>query len=86
MALLDSVAPLVKPDGVLVYAVCSIEPEEGEAVIEYFLDRYENFRLENQASINPGIDMSLFSHDGILRTYPHRHSMDGFFAARFRRI
>ncbi len=86
MALMDNVAPLVKPDGVLVYAVCSIEPEEGEAVIEYFLDRHEDFRLENPAAINPGIDMSLFSHDGILRTYPHRHNMDGFFAARFRRI
>jgi len=85
-ALLDSVVPLVKPNGVLVYAVCSNEPEEGKAVIEYFLERHKDFRKDAPVSISPGVDIPLFSHDGILNTYPHRHNMDGFFAARFRRI
>ncbi len=85
-ALLDKMAPLVKPGGILVYAVCSTEPDEGQAVIEYFLERHDNFRLDAPAETNPGTDTPLFAHGGILKTYPHRHNMDGFFAARFRRI
>ena len=34
--LLENLSPLVKPSGILVYAVCSMEPEENEAVVESF--------------------------------------------------
>ena len=85
-ALLDKMAPLVKPGGILVYAVCSTEQDEGQAVIEYFRERQDNFRLDAPAETNPGTDTPLFAHGGILKTYPHRHNMDAFFAARFRRI
>ncbi|MCA9571846.1 MAG: hypothetical protein KC656_28610, partial [Myxococcales bacterium] len=43
--LLRNVSTLVKPGGVLVYAVCSPEPEEGEGVVRPFLEE-GGFRLE----------------------------------------
>jgi 16S rRNA (cytosine967-C5)-methyltransferase len=85
-ALLNKMAPLVKPGGILVYAVCSNEPEEGQKVIEYFLERHADFRLDVSAETSPCTETPSFGHGGILKTYPHRHNMDGFFAARFRRI
>lgn len=85
-ALLDSMTPLVKPGGILVYAVCSTEPEEGQAVVEYFLERHVDFRLDVPSETSPCTENPSFGHNGILKTYPHRHNMDGFFAARFRRI
>ncbi len=43
--LLKRLAPLVKPSGVLVYAVCSMEPEENEAVVQAFLHDHPEFSL-----------------------------------------
>ena len=37
--LIDHAATLVRPGGTLVYAVCSLEPEEGEGVVNAFLER-----------------------------------------------
>ena len=86
IALLDSIVPLVKHGGILLYSVCSNEPEECEAVVDHFLERHEDFRLASPPPVNPGEDTYSFGHDGMLKTFPHRHNMDGFFAARFRRI
>src|SRR6185436_15647536 len=44
--LLASAAAMVKPGGRLVYAVCSLQPEEGPAPIARFLDTNERFALE----------------------------------------
>jgi RimJ/RimL family protein N-acetyltransferase len=43
-AMLDKAAAMVKPGGRLVYATCSLEPEEGEAQADAFLARHGNFR------------------------------------------
>lgn len=43
--LLEQAAKLVKPSGSLVYAVCSLEPEEGEAVIDDFLSTHPEFEI-----------------------------------------
>jgi 16S rRNA (cytosine967-C5)-methyltransferase len=43
---LDNLAPLVAASGILVYAVCSTEPEENEAVINDFLSRHPEFEIE----------------------------------------
>jgi 16S rRNA (cytosine967-C5)-methyltransferase len=42
-ALLDGVAPVVRPGGLLVYSTCSLEPEENEAQVEAFLSRTRRF-------------------------------------------
>lgn len=78
-ALLDSVAGLVAPGGVLVYVVCSILEEEGPARVARFITRHPEFVSAPPAAafLRPFLDES-----GALRTWPHRHGGDGFFAAR----
>jgi 16S rRNA (cytosine967-C5)-methyltransferase len=44
--LLERAAPLLRPDGSLVYSTCSSEPEENEQVVEAFLSGHPGFRLE----------------------------------------
>ena len=83
---LNNLAPLVKPGGILVYAVCSMEPEENENVIHRFLNKNKSFvqvTIESE-SIN---DLpSVVDTDNCLRTFPHRHNMDGFFAVCLKRL
>ncbi len=80
--LLASVAQVLAPGGVLVYAVCSILPEEGEQPVERFLAAHPGFELERPKE--PALQPYL-TPDGALRTWPHLHGADGFFAARLRR-
>ncbi len=85
IAFLDQVSQFVKPSGVLVYAVCSMEPEENEAVAAAFLRDHPAFSVENNPAGLPPQIRSLMNPEGHLRTFPHLHDMDGFFAVRFRR-
>jgi 16S rRNA (cytosine967-C5)-methyltransferase len=82
---LDQVSQCVKPSGVLVYAVCSTEPEENEAVTAAFLRDHPLFSVEKNPAGLPQQIRSLMNSEGHLRTFPHLHDMDGFFAVRFRR-
>jgi 16S rRNA (cytosine967-C5)-methyltransferase len=77
---------MVAPGGVLVFAVCSLEPEEGPEQIAYFLRRHAEFR---RAAIRPDELFDLaecVSPEGDLRTLPchlaEQGGMDGFYAAR----
>jgi 16S rRNA (cytosine967-C5)-methyltransferase len=75
--LLHAVAPLLRKGGRLVYSVCSIEPEEGETVIQDFLKTSGEFRIiEADRKF-----IATFMKNGFFRTFPHRHAMDGFFGA-----
>ena len=71
-----------RPGGVLVYSVCSFEPEETTEVVEDFLDQNPQFVLESATGLLP--DEVLDEH-GFMRLTPHVHGCDGAFAARFRR-
>jgi 16S rRNA (cytosine967-C5)-methyltransferase len=83
---LDHLAPLVNKEGVLVFAVCSMEPEENTGVIETFLKNHPNFAITGPRTIEEKTVVPFLDPDGFLRTFPHIHHMDGFFAARFKRI
>jgi len=85
-AILNDVSLCVKPKGVLVYGVCSLEPEEGERVIEKFLKERPLFRLESVKSYLPIDRGELVDENGFLKIYPHRHHMDGMFACRMVRM
>lgn len=74
-------ARLVRAGGVLVYSVCSIEPDEGMRVVERLLKEQPGLALEDAAGFVP----AAVSDGGVLQTLPHRHGMDGAFAARIRR-
>lgn len=77
--LLTLAAARVRPGGVLVYAVCTITAEEGPTQLARFLAGQPAFALDAPALPAPLVV------DGALRTWPHRHRADGFFAARLRR-
>ena len=86
--LLDAAADMTAPGGTLVYAVCSLEPEESVEQIESFLERRNDF-CRAPITGNEIFDAAFVSPQGDLRTFPHYWSekggMDGFFAARLRR-
>jgi 16S rRNA (cytosine967-C5)-methyltransferase len=79
--LLDRTAEVVAPGGLLIYATCSLEPEENERQVDRFLRRHPEFAREPNATFPP----ALLSSDGDLMILPPRHAMDGAFAARLRR-
>ena len=86
--MLAAAAHGVRPGGTLVYATCSSEPEENEAVTDAFLGDHPGFVLEDpraaDAALPTGVAACLDDR-GCLRTLPHRHSLEAFFAARLRR-
>jgi 16S rRNA (cytosine967-C5)-methyltransferase len=79
---LDHLAPLVKTGGVLLFSVCSMEPEENEGVTTRFLKNHPNFAISNPQTIEEKSVLPFLDPHGFLRTTPHNHQMDGFFAAR----
>ena len=88
-AILQSAARMVKSGGRLVYATCSVLPQENEAIAAAFAAANPDFvalpagevltglKVENAPSLCAG------GEDGqlYLRLWPHRHATDGFFAA-----
>jgi 16S rRNA (cytosine967-C5)-methyltransferase len=82
---LENLADLLKPSGILVYAVCSTEPEENEDVIKEFLIKHSDFAIDNALHI-PECVRPLINSEGFVKTYPHMNNMDGFFSVRLKRI
>ena len=80
--ILRAAARLVRPGGRLVYATCSLLPEENQAIVDDFLANDPSFVLLNAKDIlaRSGIDVADQSND-CLQLWPHHHRTDGFFAA-----
>lgn len=85
LAMLTNAAKHLRPDGRLVYAVCSVEPEENEGVIESFLQKHPDFVIYAPDISSTANTQNLMTSKGFLRTLPHQHQMDGFFAAALKR-
>ncbi len=81
--MLNCAANLVKPGGILVYAVCSCEKEENENVIDNFLKKRKDFSIDKDFKSDRF--KQFINREGYLKTYPHINNMDGFFAARLKR-
>jgi 16S rRNA (cytosine967-C5)-methyltransferase len=64
-----------------VYSTCSLEPEENELQVEWFLQEHTEFTREP----GPVAAQSLLSSQGDLSILPQLHGMDGAYAARLRR-
>lgn len=88
--LLENAAKLLKPGGVMVYSTCSIEPEENEELIKWFLETHTDFQTD---SLMPFVsdelqvkwqkqDKDLNLQGGQLQLLPSRHNLSGFFVAR----
>jgi len=84
--LLASLAPLVRRGGCLVYGVCSLEPEEGERVVEDFLKNRTDFVIDCSSAGLAEMDARLVDGSGVFRSLPHKHDMDGFFAVRLKKV
>jgi 16S rRNA (cytosine967-C5)-methyltransferase len=75
--ILTVAAGLAKPGGRLVYATCSLEPEENDEVVRAFLDAHPDWRVEAPADFPVAPDAG-----GVIRCLPHVHGTDGFTAVR----
>ena len=87
--MLVQAARVVAPGGVLVYATCSSEPDENDAVADAFLADHSAFAAADAPpSLASGVEGglgALLAADGRLRTSPVAHGLEAFFAAAFRR-
>lgn len=87
-ALLDRALGLIRPGGRLVFATCSLLPEEGERQVSAALARHNGLALDLLALALPGIEPGWITADGGLRLrpdyWPERGGMDGFFIACLR--
>ena len=87
--LLPKAAALTAPGGVLVYAVCSLQPDEAMPRITKFLENAPDFRLISIPAL-PGLDLPAARFEGgVVRTLPcdmpKSGGLDGFFIAALRR-
>jgi 16S rRNA (cytosine967-C5)-methyltransferase len=83
-SLLAAAAPHVRPGGALVYATCTISRRENDDVVEQFLSTHGDFQPGDPRPFLPDAAAELV--DGhVLRTFPHRHALDGFYAVRLGR-
>jgi 16S rRNA (cytosine967-C5)-methyltransferase len=87
--LFDAAARRVRPGGRLVYCVCSLEPEEGEAQVAAFLSRRPDMALDPITPGEGGAPEAALTSDGALRILPSMDppagGLDGFYVARFLR-
>ena len=92
-AILESAARLPKSGGRLVYATCSMLPQENEAIAEAFSQAHADFVALPVGEVLTGLKVAdaaglcAGGEDGqrYLRLWPHRHGTDGFFAAVWQR-
>lgn len=78
--LLSHVATWVKPGGVMVYATCTLNREENEAQIQWFLSQHQGWQIEA-----PPPDFGLVdTASSWIKVWPHQQNMDGFFMVKLR--
>lgn len=75
-------AEIVAPGGLLLFATCSLEPEENELQIDRFLAEDARFRREPSEAV----PADLLSPSGDLMLLPEQHGTDGAYAARLRKL
>jgi 16S rRNA (cytosine967-C5)-methyltransferase len=84
--LLNTAATWVKPGGILVYATCTIHPQENEQVITGFLNQHSQWQI---TPITDNINKNCVltpEATGWLKIWPHEQNMDGFFVARLQHL
>jgi 16S rRNA (cytosine967-C5)-methyltransferase len=83
--LLAQAAGFVKRGGHLIYATCTTEPEENEAVVTAFLAAHPGFELKPGPGTSGHPSKAYWDADGFFRTFPGHPDMDAMFAARLLR-
>jgi 16S rRNA (cytosine967-C5)-methyltransferase len=87
--ILASAARLLRPGGRLVYGTCSLLKSENEGIAQAFSEaqgsQFERLAVQEVLSEARVPSADQLDSEGCLRLWPHRHQMDGFFAAVWRR-
>ena len=82
--LLTGAARFLKPGGVLVYATCTVLTDENEMVASHISESHPELRIEPAAENLPETCSEMVSGP-YFRSWPHKHDVDGFFSARWRK-
>jgi 16S rRNA (cytosine967-C5)-methyltransferase len=83
--MLRHAADAVAPGGRLIYATCSSEPEENDAIVTAFLAESPGFVRLDARDAAPQLPSAVVDDQGFLRTQPHLHGLEAFFGAVFQR-
>jgi len=79
--ILAAAAKLLKPGGRLVYATCSLLPEENERIVDAFLAAHSQFSRQPAGEVLAAKGIAIESAGSDLYLAPHTHGTDGFYAA-----
>ncbi len=79
LEILENSIKYLKPGGALIYSTCTIEKEENNDVVEMFLNRNKDFKVDNARNYVPE---RVVNKDGFIETFPHIHHVDGGFSVR----
>ena len=84
--LLLSASKMIDTKGILIYSVCSLEPEEGKNIIEKFINNNQKFKIIPIKPNEIDIPSNVITKEGFVQTFPflwsEKGGMDGFFIAR----
>ena len=83
--MLGHAADAVAPGGRLIYATCSSEPDENEAITDAFLAGAPSFVAVDARQASADLPAAVVDARGHLRTLPHAHGLEAFFGAVFER-
>jgi 16S rRNA (cytosine967-C5)-methyltransferase len=83
--LLDSVSPLVKKGGILVYSTCTVDKEENELSVSKFLQGHPEFEMDVTLKERMPEAIQTLVSDGYLQVFPQDFGSDGFFIACLRK-
>ncbi len=83
--LLDSVSPLVKKGGILVYSTCTVDKEENELSVSKFLLEHPEFEMDVTLKERMPEAIQPLVTDGYLQVFPQDFGSDGFFIACLRK-
>jgi len=82
--ILQQTSRYVKPGGTLVYATCTLNSQENEAVVHAFLQANPQWAIAPVSSDSPLHRFQV--SEGWLTIWPHRHDLDGFFMVRLQNL
>jgi len=81
--LLENASKLLKQSGAIVYSTCTIEAKENQGIVQSFLEKHPEFVIDPADSF---VNKVLVGKEGFIEIFPHRHDMDGCFAARLKKL
>ena len=83
LSIIKNCSKYLKKGGALVYATCSIEPEENLMVVDKFLKLRTNFVVDK---VPNNVPRQWVKDNKALYVFPHEHGLDGVFAIRMKKI